>query len=399
MWHKLAEQYGTPCYIYDKDKIEQQWQAFNAAFKPIPHQICYAVKANSNIAILNVLAKWGSGFDIVSGGELARVLKAGGKPEKIVFSGVGKQDNEILAALAAGIGCFNVESPFELNQIDRLAKSVGKIAPIALRINPDIPIQSHRYIATGLKENKFGIPIEEALKLYLSAKHLSNIKIVGIACHLGSQIQDAEPYLIALKKLLALVDELAKANIPITHCDIGGGFSVHYQREKNFDMTELANALLPEFQSRSLTLFIEPGRAIVAESGVLLTRVISTKVQSGKHFVIVDAAMNDLIRPALYEAYHDIIPCYPREGVEKECDIVGPVCETGDFLGHHRKLCVEPGDLLRITHAGAYGFVMSSNYNSRPRCAEVMTVGEQSFLIRAREKLENLWENETCLPE
>ncbi len=399
MWTKLAEQYGTPCYVYHKDKIVQKWNAFSEVFKPISHQICYAVKANSNLAILNVLAKLGSGFDIVSGGELARVLKAGGDPQKIVFSGVGKQEHEILAALDANIGCFNVESQFELSQINQLAKSVGKVAPIALRINPDIPIKSHRYIATGLKENKFGIPIEEAIYLYIYAKNLPNLKIVGIACHLGSQIQDAEPYSIALKKLLTIVDELAKKNVQITHCDIGGGFSVHYQGEENFDMTALGKVVLPEFKHRNLKLMIEPGRAIVAESGVLLTKVISTKAQSGKNFVIVDAAMNDLIRPALYEAYHEIVPCYPRNGVEKDYDVVGPVCETGDFLGHHRKLCVESGDLLQIKNAGAYGFVMSSNYNSRPRCAEVMLVGEKPFLIRLRETLESLWENETCLPE
>jgi len=399
MWNKLAEQYGTPCYIYNKDIIEQKWKAFAHVFEPIPHQICYAVKANSNLAILNVLAKLGSGFDIVSGGELARVLKAGGNPEKIVFSGVGKQDVEIFAALEANIGCFNVESSFELDQLNRLAKSVNKIASIALRINPDIPIKSHRYIATGLKENKFGIPIQEAVELYLYAKTLPNLKIIGIACHLGSQIQDAEPYEIALKKLLHIIDELAKKDIHITQCDIGGGYSVHYHGEQGFAIADLGKVVLPEFKNRKLRLLIEPGRAIVAESGVLLTTVISTKVQSGKNFVIVDAAMNDLIRPALYEAYHDIVPCNPRHGTEKECDVVGPVCETGDFLGHHRKLCVESGDLLQILNAGAYGFTMSSNYNSRPRCAEVMVVGDKLFLIRARETLEQLWENETCLPE
>ncbi|HEV2614009.1 MAG TPA: diaminopimelate decarboxylase [Gammaproteobacteria bacterium] len=399
MWNELAQQYGTPCYVYDKKLIEKNWTAFFHTFESIPHQICYAVKANSNLAVLQVLAKLGSGFDIVSGGELARVLKAGGDPKKIVFSGVGKQDHEILSALKAGIGCFNVESQFELGQINQLAKSVGMVAPIALRINPDIPIKSHRYIATGLKENKFGIPIEEALFLYLYAKNLPHLSIVGIACHLGSQIQDAEPYLIALKKLLGLVDELAKKNIRITQCDIGGGYSVKYHDEQSFDLHKLGKVILPEFKNRNLKLLVEPGRAIVADSGVLLTKVISTKVQSGKNFVIVDAAMNDLIRPALYEAYHDIVPCNKRKGEEKEYDVVGPVCETGDFLGHHRKLCVEKNDLLMIMNTGAYGFVMSSNYNSRPRCAEVMVDGEKSYLVRARETLENLWENEICLPE
>lgn len=396
---ELAKQYGTPSYVYHKNTIEKNWTAFSDTFNSIPHHICYAVKANSNLAVLNTLAKLGSGFDIVSGGELARVLKAGGDPSKIVFSGVGKQDHEIVSALEAGIYCFNVESQFELGQINQLAKAHNTIAPIALRINPDIPIKSHRYIATGLKENKFGIPIEEALFLYLYAKNLPNLKIVGIACHLGSQIQESEPYLIALKKLLGIVDELAKKNIKLLHCDIGGGYSVHYHDEHNFDLKQLGKAILPEFKDRNLTLLVEPGRAIVADSGVLLTRVISTKVQSGKNFVIVDGAMNDLIRPALYEAYHDIIPCHKRKGTLKEYDVVGPVCETGDFLGHHRKLCVEKNDLLLVLNTGAYGFVMSSNYNSRPRCAEVMLDGKKTYVIRARETLENLWENETCLPE
>lgn len=399
MWNDLAKKYGTPCYIYNKTIIEKNWTAFSIAFNAIPHQICYAVKANSNLAVLNTLAKLGSGFDIVSGGELARVLKAGGDPSKIVFSGVGKQDDEILSALNAGISCFNVESRFELDQLNQLAKHMDRTAPIALRINPDIPIQSHRYIATGLKENKFGIAIEDALSLYEYAKSLPNLNIIGIACHLGSQIQDAEPYLIALKKLLGLIDELAKKGIMISQCDIGGGYSVRYHGEEDFNKIQFADVILSELKNRKLKLLLEPGRAIVAESGVLLTSVISTKIQSGKNFLIVDAAMNDLIRPALYEAYHDIIPCYKRDGIETEYDVVGPVCETGDFLGHKRKLCVEKDDLLLVLNAGAYGFVMSSNYNSRPRCAEVMIEGEKNYLIRARETLESLWENEQCLPE
>ena len=405
MWHNnidfdaIAKQYGTPCYVYNRSIIEQNWNAFSKTFSNIPHQICYAVKANSNLAVLNILAKLGSGFDIVSGGELARVLKAGGDPHKVVFSGVGKQDHEILSALEADINCFNIESVFELDQINRLAKSVNKAAPISLRINPDIPIQSHRYIATGLKENKFGIPIEDAVALYQYAKTLPNLTIVGIACHLGSQIQDFEPYLIALHKLLNLIDQLATENIMISQCDIGGGYSVQYQAEENFDISHFGEKIMAEFKNRNLKLFVEPGRAIVAESGVLLTRVISTKIQSGKNFAIVDGAMNDLIRPALYEAYHEIIPCHPRNGAAVEYDVVGPVCETGDFLGHHRKLCLEKDDLLLVLNTGAYGFVMSSNYNSRPRCAEVMMDGEKSYVVRARETLESLWENETCLPK
>jgi diaminopimelate decarboxylase len=372
----IAQKYSTPCYVYNRAVIEQNWQAFSNTFHSIPHQICYAVKANSNLAVLNVLAKLGSGFDIVSGGELARVLKAGGDHRKIVFSGVGKQDNEILSALEVEINCFNVESKFELDQINDLAKSVNKIAPISLRINPDIPIQSHRYIATGLKENKFGIPIQEAVVLYEYAKKLPNLNIVGIACHLGSQIQDFEPYLIALKKLLGLIDELVKKDIIISQCDIGGGYSVNYQAEENFDIAHFGQTILPEFKHRNLKLLVEPGRAIVANSGVLLTKVISTKTQSDKNFAIVDAAMNDLIRPALYEAYHEIInyshDMSNKKIDEKVYDIVGPVCETGDFLGHHRKLSIGQNDLLLILNTGAYGFVMSSNYNTRPRCAEVM---------------------------
>jgi len=395
----IAKQYGTPCYVYNKNSIVQNWNAFSRTFSNIPHQICYAVKANSNLAVLHILAKLGSGFDIVSGGELARVLKAGGDPHKVVFSGVGKQDHEILSALEADINCFNIESVFELDQINRLAQSVNKTAPISLRINPDIPIQSHRYIATGLKENKFGIPIEEAVTLYQYAKTLPNLTILGIACHLGSQIQDFEPYLIALHKLLNLIDQLAKENIMISQCDIGGGYSVRYQAEENFDIGHFGEKIMAEFKNRNLKLLVEPGRAIVAQSGVLLTRVISTKTQSGKHFAIVDGAMNDLIRPALYEAYHEIIPCHPRDGVAVSYDVVGPVCETGDFLGHNRKLCLEANDLLLVLNTGAYGFVMSSNYNSRPRCAEIMVDGNKNYLIRSRETLESLWENEICLPE
>ena len=405
----IAQHYGTPCYVYSRQKIEENWRAFSEPFKAQKqaHHICYAVKANSNLAVLNILARLGSGFDIVSGGELARVLKAGGDPAKIVFSGVGKQDHEIIAALNHNIGCFNVESKFELGQINQLAKSLHKIASVSLRINPDIPVQSHPYISTGLKDNKFGIPFEQAIFLYQYAKSLPHVAIKGIACHLGSQIDDPEPYLIAFRKLIKLIDELAKKNIIISQCDIGGGFSICYgmeEKEKKFDFNYFISKIMPELKNRKLTLLLEPGRGIVGEAGVLLTRVISVKDQgNAKNFAIVDAAMNDLIRPALYQAYHEIIKVNNNKNkhthTEKYYDIVGPVCETGDFLGHHRLLNLDNNDLVLIVNSGAYGFVMSSNYNSRPRCAEVMINHDNTpCLIRARETLDDLWMNESCLP-
>jgi len=396
MLSDIAKVYGTPCYVYYRQIIEENFKRFQVNFE----QVNYAVKANSNLAVLNILAKLGAGFDIVSGGELARVLKAGGNPKKIVFSGVGKQDDEIAAALTADIGCFNIESLFELEQLNHISTLLDKTPSIALRINPDIPVQTHPYISTGLKENKFGIAYEEALSLYQHAKTLSHIKIQGIACHLGSQIMSDEPYLIALHKILDLIKLLAEKNITISHIDIGGGFGIDYQNNKNLDIASLSEKIkkLILDSNLKLTLSVEPGRAIVANSGILLTKIISIKSQADKNFAIVDAAMNDFIRPALYDAWHDITPVIKHNGEYQKYDIVGPVCETGDFFGKDRKLCILPNDLLAITMAGAYGFVMSSNYNSRPRAAEVLIDHhDKHYLVRERETIEELMGKEKCL--
>ncbi len=392
----IAGKFGTPCYVYYRQIIEDNFKHFQANFA----QVNYAVKANSNLAVLNILAKLGAGFDIVSGGELARVLKAGGDPKKVVFSGAGKQDEEIQQALTANIGCFNVESLFELDQLNHLAKSLNKMAHIALRINPDIPVQTHPYISTGLKENKFGIAYDDAISLYQHAHSLSHLKINGIACHLGSQIMSEEPYLIALLKILDLIKLLAEKDIMISHVDIGGGFGIDYQDQKKLNIASLSEKIkkLILESNLKLTLSVEPGRAIVADSGVLLTKVISIKSQADKNFAIVDAAMNDFIRPALYDAWHDIKPVISHQGKLKDYDIVGPVCETGDFFAKNRKLCLLPNDLLVITMAGAYGFVMSSNYNSRPRAAEVLiNTDNKPYLIRERETIEDLTGKERCL--
>jgi diaminopimelate decarboxylase len=392
MLSEIAEIYGTPCYVYSRQMLEKNFKSFQENFK----EISYAVKANSNLAILEILAKLGSGFDIVSLGELTRGLKAKVDPQKIVFSGVGKQEFEIQKSLEVGIGCFNIESKFECDQINIIAKSLNKIAPIALRINPDISVKTHPYIATGLKENKFGIAYEDAASLYHYANQLSHLKIKGIACHLGSQIMEEEPYLLALKKLLNLIEELSQNNIIISHIDLGGGFGIDYKTQKKLDIASLSQKINKLLENK-MTLSIEPGRALVAECGILLTRVISLKCQSEKNFAIVDAAMNDLLRPALYKAWHDVIPLIQREENFLNYDIVGPVCETGDFLAKNRKLSLQPNDLLQITMAGAYGSAMSSNYNSRPRCAEVLIDGNKHYLIRERETYEDLMAKEKCL--
>lgn len=396
---RIAKEFGTPCYVYSQSILEQQWLAFDKAFSEHPHQIFYAVKANSNLAILNLLARLGSGFDIVSGGELSRVLAAGGKAEKIVFSGVGKQVHEIEQALAADIFCFNVESESELLRINRLAGLHNKKAPIALRINPDIDVATHPYIATGLKENKFGIAYEDALELYLKAKKLKYLKIIGIACHIGSQITTTEPFVIALERILELVAKLKNHNINLKHLDLGGGLGVSYHTEQAPSFTEYANALLPKIKHQSLELLLEPGRVIVADAGILLTQVEYLKHCPAKNFAIVDAAMNDLIRPALYGAWHGILPVHPRKnGTTQLYDVVGPVCETGDFLGKNHHLCLEEGDLLAIYSAGAYGFAMSSNYNARPRPPEVLVNKDKVHLIRARETVAELFTKEYMLP-
>ena len=395
----LAKQYGTPLYIYSRATIERHWQTFDQAATKQPHLICYAVKANSNIAVLNIMARLGSGFDIVSEGELARVLAAGGDPKKVVFSGVGKKSSEIAFALQHNIYCFNVESAAELQRINEVAQQLKLIASISLRVNPDVDAGTHPYISTGLKENKFGISIDEAEKLYLQAKQLKNVVIKGVDCHIGSQLTEIAPFLDALDRVLALVDRLAAQGIILSHLDVGGGLGVCYRDENPPHPNEYAKAIAKKMQGRNLTLIYEPGRAIMANAGILVTEVEFLKTNQGRNFAIVDAAMNDLIRPSLYQAWQDIIPVEKNDKlVIKSYDVVGPVCETGDFLGKDRKLAIQAGNLLAIRSSGAYGFTMSSNYNSRPKVAEVMVDGDKAYLIRVRETREQLWQGESLLP-
>lgn len=395
----IAEQFGTPCYVYSRGTLERHWRAFDDSFAGQPHLICYAVKANSNLAILNILARLGSGFDIVSLGELERVLAAGGRPDKVVFSGVGKREDEILAALKIGIRCFNVEVSGELDRINRLAGQLGVIAPVSFRVNPDVDAKTHPYISTGLKDNKFGIDINEAIHEYRRAAAMPNIQIVGIDCHIGSQLTETVPFLDALERILALVDALKSEGIELHHLDLGGGLGICYRDEQPPQPSEYIGALLKRLEGRQFEILLEPGRAIVGNAGILLTRVEYLKPTANKNFAIVDAAMNDLVRPALYGAWQDIIPVYSNsDAAELEWDIVGPVCETGDFLGKARSLKLRDGELLAVRSAGAYGFTMSSNYNSRPRAAEVMVDGDKVYLIRQRETLEQLWSGEQLLP-
>ncbi|NKB46583.1 MAG: diaminopimelate decarboxylase [Legionellales bacterium] len=395
----LAQTYGTPCYVYSKATLTRHWQVFDQAFGDQPHLICYAVKANANLAILDLFARMGSGFDVVSIGELERVLAAGGDPNKIVFSGVGKLDHEIRRALEIGIHCFNVESMAELGRLNHIAHEMECVAPISLRINPDIDPQTHPYISTGLKENKFGIEFANAKALYLQARGMSHIKVKGIDCHIGSQLTELRPFLTAMDRLLKLVDELVEHNIHLEHIDLGGGLGVRYQDEEPPHPSEHAKAIIDRLKDYSLQVILEPGRAIAANAGLLMTRVEYLKHTPYKHFAIVDAAMNDLIRPALYGAWQAIIPVVPHEdGLAGEYDIVGPVCETGDFLGKKRHLNLLEHDLLAIRGAGAYSFVMSSNYNSRPKPPEIMVDGDQSYLIRPRESVMDLFAHEKMLP-
>ena len=395
----IIAEYGSPCYIYSKATLERHWHAFNNAFGAQKHLICYAVKANSNLAILNVLARLGSGFDIVSIGELERVLAAGGDPKKIVFSGVGKRSDEIIAALKVGIRCFNVEVSSELDRINHLAGELGVIAPISLRVNPDVDAKTHPYISTGLKENKFGIASELAIAEYLRAAQLPNLKVVGIDCHIGSQLTETRPFLDALDKVLVLVAQLKAHGVELEHLDLGGGLGICYNEEQPPEPAEYISALLARLGENDFEILLEPGRAIVGNAGILVTRVEYLKSTADKNFAIVDAAMNDLIRPALYQAWQAIIPVNTESNAEiMHWDIVGPVCETGDFLGKNRALKINQGDLLAIRSSGAYGFTMSSNYNSRPRAAEVMVDNTKVYVIRARESLASLWENETLLP-
>ncbi|ATG92177.1 diaminopimelate decarboxylase [Methylomonas koyamae] len=395
----IAADYGTPCYVYSRAALEQHWQAFDRAFGAHPHLICYAVKANSNIALLNLLARLGSGFDIVSLGEMQRVLAAGGRPGDIVFSGVGKREDEILAALKAGIRCFNVEVSGELDRINELAGQVGVLAPVSFRVNPDVDAKTHPYISTGLKENKFGIDIDSAIHEYRRAAAMPNIKVVGIDCHIGSQLTGLNPFLDALDRVLAVVDLLAAEGIKLQHLDLGGGLGIRYRDEFPPSPEEYVAALLQRLGGRDFEILLEPGRAIVGNAGILLTKVEYLKPTANKNFAIVDAAMNDLLRPALYSAWQDIVPAELADsGQELEWDIVGPVCETGDFLGKGRLLKLAPGDLLAVRSAGAYGFSMSSNYNSRPRAAEVIVDGNSCHLVRERETVQQLWAGERLLP-
>ncbi|MDP3858751.1 MAG: diaminopimelate decarboxylase [Stagnimonas sp.] len=395
----LADRYGTPLYVYSRATLERHYRAFDQALASVPHCVHYAVKANSNLAVLNVLARLGAGFDIVSGGELARVLRAGGDPKKIVFSGVGKTAAEMQQALAAGVGCFNVESESELRRLSTVAARRGERARIALRVNPDVDAKTHPYISTGLKANKFGIGLAEAERLYQEAARLPGIAIAGIASHIGSQLLDDAPLLDALDRMLALVDRLAATGIELSHIDVGGGLGVRYRDEQTVEPAEWAARLLPRLAGRALEVHCEPGRAIAANAGLLVTRVEVLKTGEEKNFCIVDAAMNDLIRPTLYQAWMDIVPVQPRsDEAALIYDVVGPVCETGDWLGKERLLAVREGDLLAVRTAGAYGFTMASNYNSRGRAAEVMVDAGRALLVRERESFEDLVRGES-VPE
>jgi len=396
----IADEFNTPCYVYSKSALTQAFESFSAGFKDCDHLVCFAVKANPSLAILNLFAKLGAGFDIVSGGELARVLAAGGDPKKIVFSGVGKTEAEMQAALNADIFCFNVESASELQRLNDVASFMGKVAPISLRVNPNVDAKTHPYISTGLKNNKFGVAYEDALDIYLQAAKMSNIAIHGVDCHIGSQITELSPFLDAFDRVLALVDALAENGIVIQHIDAGGGIGICYSDETPPEFTVFATAMRAKLGSRNVKLVFEPGRALVGNAGVLLTKVEYLKHTESKNFAIVDAAMNDLMRPALYDAYHDIKAVQPRQDDTEALtyEIVGPVCESGDFLGHDRTLALVEGDILAIMSAGAYGMSMSSNYNTRPRAAEVMVDGDQCHLIRKREQIADLFALEQCLP-
>jgi len=397
---EIAARYGTPCYVYARATLERHWHAFDDAFRNRPHLVCFAVKANSNLAVLNVLARLGSGFDIVSVGELERVLAAGGDPAKVLFSGVGKQAEEMRRALEVGIRCFNVESAAELERLNRVAGEVGVQAPVALRVNPDVDAKTHPYISTGLRENKFGIAIEQAPALYRRARELPHIRVSGVDCHIGSQLTQLGPFLDALDRVLALVDRLAADGIEIDHLDLGGGLGVRYRDETPPEPADYARALLQRLGEAPYEVFIEPGRAIAANAGILLTRVEYLKHSEAKDFAVVDAAMNDLIRPSLYQAWQAIVNVEEHpQGTAGVYDLVGPICETGDFLGRQRELTLREGSLLAVRSSGAYGFSMASNYNSRPRAAEVMVDGDRVWLVRRRETLAELYASETVLPE
>lgn len=396
---KIVEQYGSPCYVYSKATLERHWHAFDGAFGEQAHLICYAVKANSNLAILNTLARLGSGFDIVSLGELERVLAAQGDPKKIVFSGVGKREDEIKRALEVGIRCFNIEVKGELDRINQIAGELGVKAPVSFRVNPDVDAKTHPYISTGLKENKFGIDIDSAIEEYRRATSMENIQIVGIDCHIGSQLTETRPFLDALERVLKIVEALKSEGIILHHLDLGGGLGICYNDETPPEPAEYVTAILQRLGENDLEILLEPGRAIAGNAGILVTKVEYLKPTEYKNFAIVDAAMNDLVRPSLYSSWQAIIPVQlASTETEKEWDIVGPVCETGDFLGKNRSLALAQGDLLAIRSSGAYGFTMSSNYNSRPKVAEVMVDKQETYLIRERETIAQLWLGEHLLP-
>ncbi len=394
----LAERFGTPLYIYSKATLERHYRAFDDALKAVPHQIFYAVKANSNLGVLGVLAQLGSGFDIVSEGELRRVLRAGGDPAKVVFSGVGKTESELRFACQQKIGCFNVESESELRRLNRIAAPLNWRAPIALRVNPDVDAKSHPYISTGLKQNKFGVDIASAERLYLEAANMKGIAISGIASHIGSQLLDVSPYLDALDRVLALMDRLQLQGLNFDHIDVGGGIGVRYRDEVPMSPAHWAAALLPKIEGRGLKLMTEPGRAIAANAGILVTKVEVIKQGEDRNFAVVDAAMNDLLRPSLYQAWMDIVPVVHNAAAASAVyDVVGPICETGDFLGKERELTIAEGDLLAVRTAGAYGFVMASNYNTRNRAAEVMVDVDRAVLVKERETFDDLIRGEKLL--
>ena len=394
---QIAERYGTPCYVYSRRALAEAYRAFDAAFAAREHLVCYAVKANSSLAVLNVLARLGSGFDIVSGGELARVIAAGGDPRKVVFSGVGKTAEEMRQALAAGILCFNVESESELARLESVAAQAGVTAAVSLRVNPDVDPRTHPYIATGLKQSKFGIPYSDAPALYRRARGMRHLALAGIGCHIGSQLTEIAPFVAALDRVLELADRLGAEGIPLSHVDIGGGLGIRYRDESPPAVVDYARALLGRLEGRKIKLMLEPGRALVGQAGLLLTRVEYLKHGSERNFAVVDAAMNDLLRPALYDAWHEVLPIKAGRG-EALYEIVGPVCETGDFLARARPLAIKEGEHLAIMAAGAYGMSMSSNYNSRPRAAEVMVDGATVHLIREREAISELMSREMLLP-
>jgi diaminopimelate decarboxylase len=394
----IAERFGTPCYVYSRAALTAAYRAFDDALGARPHLVCYAMKANSSLAVLDVFARLGSGFDIVSGGELARVIAAGGDPRKVVFSGVGKSEADMRLALEHDILCFNVESASELRRLSRVATAVGRTARVSLRVNPDVDAGTHPYISTGLKENKFGVAFEDAPAVYAEAATLPGLQVTGIDCHIGSQITEVAPFVDALDKVLDLVDRLAAGGIVIDHLDLGGGLGIRYDDETPPAPAEYIGALLARLGDRKVKVLMEPGRALVGNAGVLLTRVEYLKPGPAKSFAIVDAAMNDLMRPALYDAHHGIVPVKPRAGATSCYEIVGPVCESGDFLGHDRDLAIEEGDLLAVLSAGAYGMSMASNYNTRPRATEVMVDGDTVHVIRDRESVPQLFALERRLP-